>query len=71
MDSDYAGSIDTRTSLTCFLFTIGGRVDSLKRNLQSVVALSTTKVEYMSVTKAVKEAIWLKGLVIELGFTHR
>ncbi|GJX92245.1 retrotransposon protein, putative, ty1-copia subclass [Tanacetum coccineum] len=35
--------------------------------LQHVVALSTTEVEYMALTEAVKEAIWLKGLVEELG----
>ncbi|GJZ97506.1 retrotransposon protein, putative, ty1-copia subclass [Tanacetum coccineum] len=34
--------------------------------LQHVVALSTIKAEYMALTKAVKESIWLKGLLIEL-----
>nr|GEW22973.1 retrotransposon protein, putative, Ty1-copia subclass [Tanacetum cinerariifolium] len=35
--------------------------------LQHVVALSTTEAEYMALTKAVKEAIWLRGLLKELG----
>nr|GEX75666.1 aspartyl-tRNA synthetase [Tanacetum cinerariifolium] len=34
--------------------------------LQHVVALSTTDAEYMALTEAVKEAIWLKGLLEEL-----
>ncbi|KAK3012501.1 hypothetical protein RJ639_008525 [Escallonia herrerae] len=36
--------------------------------LQSTSALSTTKAEYMAVTEASKEALWLKGLVEELSF---
>ena len=31
------------------------------------VALSTTKAEYMAITEAVKEAIWLQGLLDDLG----
>ena len=35
--------------------------------LQSTIALSTTEVEYMTATEVVKEAIWLKGLLGDLG----
>jgi hypothetical protein len=35
--------------------------------IQSTVAMSTTKAEYMAVTEAAKEALWLTGLVKELG----
>ncbi|GKF69315.1 hypothetical protein Tco_0202372, partial [Tanacetum coccineum] len=40
---------------------------SWKATLQHVVDLSTTKAEYMALTEAVKEAIWLRGLLEELG----
>lgn len=33
-----------------------------------MVALSTTEAEYIALTEAVKETIWLRGLVSELGF---
>ena len=35
--------------------------------LQSITALSTTEVEYIGITEAAKEALWLKGLALEMG----
>ncbi|RVW15249.1 Retrovirus-related Pol polyprotein from transposon TNT 1-94 [Vitis vinifera] len=67
VDADYAGNIDTRKSLTGYVFTVFGGAVSWKANLQSVVALSTTEAEYMAMTEAVKEAIWLKGITEELA----
>ena len=67
VDSDFASDLDERKSLTGYVFTLSGSVISWKSTLQSTVALSTTKVEYMAATEAVKEAIWLKGLVGDLG----
>ncbi|GJZ47817.1 retrotransposon protein, putative, ty1-copia subclass [Tanacetum coccineum] len=43
-----------------------GCVVSWKETLQHVVALSTIEAEYMALTEAVKEAIWLRGLLEEL-----
>ena len=67
VDSDYAGDIDKRRSLTGYLFTLSGSAISWKSTLQSTVALSTTEAEYMAAAEAVKEAIWLRNLVQELG----
>ncbi|BAT73418.1 hypothetical protein VIGAN_01089700 [Vigna angularis var. angularis] len=36
--------------------------------IQKIVALSTTEAEYVAVTEASKELIWLQGLLTELGF---
>ncbi|KAH9668177.1 hypothetical protein KPL70_021322 [Citrus sinensis] len=38
---------------------------------RSVVALSTTEAEYTAAAEAFKEAIWLRGIVTELGFEQR
>jgi hypothetical protein len=35
--------------------------------IQPTVAMSTIEVEYMAATEATKEALWLTGLVRELG----
>lgn len=43
---------------------------SWRSSLQPVVALSTTESEYISLTEAVKEAMWLRGLLSDFGITH-
>lgn len=53
------------------VFTLGGNTISWKSGLQRVVALSTTESEYMSLAEAVKEAIWLKGILKEFGYEQR
>ncbi|KAH9793888.1 hypothetical protein KPL71_004697 [Citrus sinensis] len=66
-DSDFAGDLDKRRSTTGYIFTLGGGPVSWRSILQSTIALSTTEAEYMVATEAVKEAIWLKGLLGDLG----
>ncbi|CAL1403909.1 unnamed protein product [Linum trigynum] len=51
-DSDYAGDVDTRRSMTGNVFTLGSSVVSWKATLQSAVTLSTTESEYMALTEA-------------------
>ncbi|KAL5850870.1 hypothetical protein ACOSQ4_008883 [Xanthoceras sorbifolium] len=70
-DSDYAGDLDKRRSTTGYVFTLAKAPVSWKSTLQSTVALSTTEAEYMAVTEAVKEAIWLQGLLKDLGFGQK
>ncbi|KAG8488863.1 hypothetical protein CXB51_016741 [Gossypium anomalum] len=67
VDADFAGDLDKRRSLTGYVFTIGGCAISWKATLQTTVALSTTEAEYMAITEACKEVIWLKGLFSELN----
>ena len=67
VDYDYAGDLDKRRSLTGYKFTIGVCAICWKATLQSTIALSTTKVEYMAVIEAYIEALWLKGLFGDLS----
>jgi len=65
VDFDYAGDLDKRRSLTGYVFTIGGCAVSWKACLQATVALSTIEAEYMAISEACKEDIWLRGLYYE------
>uniref|UniRef100_A0A2N9F9A0 CCHC-type domain-containing protein n=1 Tax=Fagus sylvatica TaxID=28930 RepID=A0A2N9F9A0_FAGSY len=70
VDADYVGEVDDRRSITGYVFTLSGGPICWKSTLQSIVAMSTTKAEYMAVAEAAKEALWLKGLVKELGLNQ-
>ncbi|XP_070012804.1 secreted RxLR effector protein 161-like [Nicotiana sylvestris] len=65
-NSDFAGDLDKQRSTTGYVFTFAKAPVSWKSTLQSIIALSTTEPEYMAITEAVKEAIWLQGLLKEL-----
>ena len=67
VDSDYAGDLDKRRSTTGYVLTLSQAPVSWRSILQSTVALSTTKAEYMAMTEVMKEAIWLQGLLDDLG----
>ncbi|GJR72960.1 retrovirus-related pol polyprotein from transposon TNT 1-94 [Tanacetum coccineum] len=71
VDADYAKDPDKGRSITGYVFMVHGCVVSWKATLQHVVALSTIEAEYMALREAVKESIWLKGLLIELEVNLR
>ena len=68
VDSDYVRELDSRKSMTSYVFRFAGSPICWKSTLQDAIALSTTEAKYMVMTKAGKEVVWLSGLVIELGF---
>ena len=59
-NADMAGDLDSRKSTLGFLMTFAGGVVSWQSKLQKCVLLSTTKAEYIVVTEACKEALWMK-----------
>ena len=67
VDADFAGDIDSRKITTEFVFILGGTTISWPSNLQKIVTLSTTEVEYVAVTEAGNEMIWLHGFLDEVG----
>ena len=67
VDADLAGDNDTCRSTTGYVYTVGGAAVSWVSNLQGHVALSTTEAEYVAVSEAGKEMVWLNGLLEELG----
>ena len=62
-----ASDKDSRRSSTGYVFTVGGTTISWISKPQQVVALSTTKADYVAATDASKEMIWLQRFMEELG----
>lgn len=70
VDADYAGDLDKRRSTSGYVFTCAGGPISWRALLQPITALSTTEAEYIALAEAGKEAIWLNGLVSQMGITQ-
>jgi hypothetical protein len=70
VDSDFAGDLDKRRSISGYVFTLAGGSVSWMSKLQNIVSLSTTEAEYVVASHACKEAVWLKGLFGEFGRMH-
>jgi len=69
-DSDWAGDLVTRKSTGGYVFMLNGGPVSWKSQLQSCVALSTAEAEYMGLTEASKEAMFLRFLLDNCNFTQ-
>jgi hypothetical protein len=69
-DSDWAQDPDSRRSIGGFVFDVAGGSVSWSSKKQPTVALSTVEAEYMAASNATKEAIWLRTLLRDLGFTQ-
>lgn len=60
VDSDFRGDKNTQRNTIGYIYILGGIVVSWLSQLQPIVALSTTEVEYIVLTETNKEMIWLK-----------
>ena len=65
-DADWGGGED-RKSIGGYAFTLNGAAITWNSKKQATVALSSTEAEYMALTQAVKESIWLQALLLDLG----
>ena len=61
VDAEYACNVDG------YIFTLSSWPIYWRSTLQYVIVMSTTEVEYMAASEVAKEAMWLDGLVRELG----
>jgi hypothetical protein len=68
-DSDYAACVDSRRSTTGFVFMLNSTAVSWGSKLQPTVAASTTEAEYMAAAAAIREALWLRTLLTDLGYS--
>ena len=67
-DADWAGCLDTRRSTSGYVFKVGGSTISWNSKKQITVAKSTTEAEYVALSAAAQEAVWLRRLFSEIGF---
>ncbi len=66
-DADWGANEDNRKSIGAYCFLFGSGIISWCSKKQSAVALSSTEAEYMALTQATKEAVWLQAVMKELG----
>ena len=66
-DADWAGNREDRRSTSGFVFMLSGAAISWASKKQPCVALSTAEAEYISLSNAAQEVIWLRNMLGEFG----
>lgn len=66
-DADYANYVIDRKSYSGYVFKLSGAAVSWRSQKQRPVVLSSTEAEYVALNEAAKEAMYLRGLMGELG----
>ncbi|EOY08066.1 Uncharacterized protein TCM_022381 [Theobroma cacao] len=69
-DSDWAGCLDTRKSVTGYCIFVGDSLVSWKSKKQSVMARNSAKAECRSMAATCCEIIWLRSLMADFGINH-
>jgi hypothetical protein len=67
-DADWAGDLDNRKSTTGYIILIGKCVVSWLSKKQSTVSLSSAEAEYMAISAATQEILWIRQLLNEITF---
>jgi hypothetical protein len=65
-DSDYGNCIDSRLSVSGYLFKLGNLTISWPSQKQKSVSTSTTEAQYVALSTAVMYFLWLKAALKDL-----
>jgi hypothetical protein len=68
VDADWGNCLDTRRSVTGYIFFLGDGPISWGSTRQKTVAISSCEAEYMAIANAVQEALALSSLLTSLGY---
>ena len=68
VDADYGGDIDSQRSCTRYIFIQAGGLTAWSAQYQQTVALSTMEAEYMAVSRAAKQILWMYSEMEEVGY---
>lgn len=66
VDADFSNNISDRKSFTGYVFMSNGGAVSWEARKQNCVALSSTEAEYIAISEASKEAVFIKGFLSEI-----
>ena len=70
-DADWAGDIIERKSTSGYVFQICGGAVSWRSKRQEIVALSSTEAEYIALSFAAQELMWLRSYLKDLGYEQQ
>lgn len=65
-DTDWVSPPEDHLSISGYVWFFAGRIVAHISKKQTTHALSSTEAEYMAVTHAIQEGLWLKSLLIQL-----
>ncbi|KAH0609220.1 uncharacterized protein H6S33_001448 [Morchella sextelata] len=65
-DSSYASDLDDRKSFSGYVFRLGKSAISWRSRKQKSVAVSTTEAEYMALSLAARQLVWIRNALLEL-----
>ena len=68
VDADYGGDRIQRKSTTGYVVFHGNNLISWNSKLQPIIATSTMEAEYVALSSVVKEIMYLRNLLAEIGF---
>lgn len=69
-DADYANDPADRRSISGYATMLDGHVISYASRKQEINAMSTCEAEYVAMSEAAKDILWLQGLCKELAWSH-
>jgi len=69
-DADWASCAEDRRSYSGYFFTLGGAAVTWEARKQRTVALSSVEAEYLALSEATKEALYLRQMLGEIGLSQ-
>ncbi|GAW03370.1 Gag-Pol polyprotein [Lentinula edodes] len=70
-DSDHAGCVDTHRSTSGYVFFMAGAPISWSSKRQPTPALSSTEAEYIALSRACQQAVWLQSFLAEIDLNQQ
>jgi hypothetical protein len=65
-DNIYAGCVDSKKSMSVYIFTLDRRVISWKSSEKTIITSFTMQTEYITCYKATGKVVWLNNFIPEL-----